>query len=71
MSIGKEVLTQISQFKETFKGLETVRSVEKISEAEEDLLTRMLQINPKCRITAKEALLHKYFEDVDLNYKVE
>ena len=52
-----------------FKGEPLEKLVPGVSEEGLDLLNKMLQSNPKKRITAKDAMLHPYLKDVPAEIK--
>merc|ERR1719251_159778 len=63
-------VTQLPDFKATFPNWQTLglkNSMKKIEPAGLDLLEQMLIYDPAKRISAKKALLHPYFDDLDKN----
>jgi len=61
-------VTQLPDFKATFPNWQTLglkNSMKKIEPAGLDLLDQMLVYDPAKRISAKKALLHPYFDDLD------
>jgi len=63
-------VTQLPDFKATFPNWQTLglkSSMKKIEPAGLDLLEKMLIYDPAERISAKKALLHPYFDDLDKN----
>lgn len=63
-------VTQLPDFKATFPNWQAFNlksSMKKIEPAGLDLLEQMLVYDPAKRISAKKALLHPYFDDLDKN----